>query len=574
MVNKFLSCALLFLSLSSSIFAQDVVQTRQYPKDYFRYPLDLPPSTAGSFGELRPNHFHAGLDFRTNQRDGYPVHAAADGFVSRLKVQFGGFGNAVYITHPNGFTTVYGHLQSFSPELAKLVHDYQVQTKTDMVDFNLLPMQVPVTKGQVIALSGHTGAVAGPHVHFEVRDTQTEQTINPQLFGLTVTDHIPPVLGTACIYRFNDGPFSERTQRQFLGVVGSAGHYRLVNPAIIDVSGNVGFGITADDMNNTSGSHNGVYSIQLNVDGKTVFTFAAERFAFDQTHAINAFIDYPEFLNSHRFIQKCFILPGSKITLYPQSINRGVVSFTDDSLHDVQYVVRDIAGNTSTLNLKVRSHSKTIYPVELFKMPGTFFPYDKDNTFSNDKVKVSIPAGNLYDSMNFVFADQPKKPGTYSDTYQLGDRYDPINDTYDLWIKPDTTAPGWRADKAVIVNADGECIVGNYEDGYVKAQAKGFGSYYVKLDTEAPRIVPVNITNGANMAAKKAIELRISDNLSGIKTYMGYVDGQWVLMHWDFKSRILSYIFDETNPRGKHTFELNVTDQKDNTATFKADFNR
>ncbi|WP_179415441.1 M23 family metallopeptidase [Mucilaginibacter sp. E4BP6] len=572
MIKNLLASTLLFLSLGSFVFAQDVVQTRQYPKDYFRYPLDLPPSTAGSFGELRPNHFHAGLDFRTNQRDGYPVHAAADGFVSRLKVQFGGFGNAVYITHPNGFTTVYGHLQSFSPELAKLVHDYQVQQKNDLVDFNLLPMQVPVTKGQVIALSGHTGAVAGPHVHFEIRDTQTEQTINPQLFGLTVRDEISPVLGTACVYRFNDGPFNEKTQRQLLGVVGASGHYRLANPAVIDVSGNTGFGITAYDMNNTSANHNGVYSIELKVDGKTVFTFAVERFAFDQTHAINALIDYPEFLESGRFIQKCFVLPGSRITLYPQSINRGVVNFSDDSIHDVQYVVRDIAGNTSTLNLKVRSHSKTIHIVELFKMPGTFFPYDKDNQFSNDKIKVHIPVGNLYDSMNFTFTDLPKRPGAYSDTYQLGDRFDPINDSYDLWIKPDTTAPGWRADKAVIVNVDGDCIVGNYEDGYVKAQAKGFGSYYVKLDTEAPFIHPINITDGANMAAKHAIFVKIGDNLSGIKNYYGYIDGQWVLMHWDFKTRVLSYTFDDTIAHGKHTFKLDVTDQKDNTATFKADF--
>lgn len=574
MFKKFLSSTLIVLGLIFTVCAQEVVQTHQYPKDYFRNPLDLPPSTAGAFGELRPNHFHAGLDFRTNQRDGYPVHAAADGFVSRLKVQFGGFGNAVYITHPNGFTTVYGHLQSFSPELAKLVHDYQVQQKTDMVDFSLLPMQVPVTKGQVVAISGHTGAVAGPHVHFEIRDTQTEQTINPQLFGLTLTDHIPPVLGTACIYKFNDAPFSERTQRQFLGVVGASGHYRLINPAVIDVSGNVGFGITADDMNNTSGSHNGVYSIEIKVDGKTVFTFAAERFAFDQTHAINAFIDYPEFLKSHRFIQKCFILPGSKITLYPQSINRGVVTFNDDSLHYVQYVVRDIAGNTSTLNLKLRSHSKTVHPVELFKMPGVFFAYDKDNQFSNDKVKVNIPAGNLYESMNFTYTDLPKKPGAYSDTYQLGDRYDPINDSYDLWIKPDTTAPGWRADKAVIINADGDCIVGNYEDGYVKAKAKGFGSYYVKLDTEAPKISSINIANGANMVGKHAIYVKISDNLSGIKNYMGYIDNQWVLMRWDFKTRVLSYTFDDSISHGKHTFRLDVTDQKDNTATFKADFNK
>ncbi|MFI5158040.1 MAG: M23 family peptidase, partial [Sphingobacteriales bacterium] len=190
----------------------------------------------------------------------------------------------------------------------------------------------------------------------------------------------------------------------------------------------------------------------------------------------------------------------------------------------------------------------------------------------NDKVKVNIPEGNLYDSMNFTFTDLPKRPGAYSDTYQLGDRYDPINDSYDLWIKPDTTAPGWRADKAVIVNVDGECIVGNYEDGYVKAKAKGFGSYYVKLDTEAPNILPLNITNGANMATKHAIFVKIGDNLSGIKNYYGYIDNQWVLMRWDFKTRVLSYTFDDTILHGKHTFRLDVTDQKDNTATLKADF--
>src|ERR1700761_281330 len=355
MIKKLLALLLLFSGFVLNCWAQDVVQTHVYPKDYFRYPLDLPPKTVGSFGELRPNHFHAGLDFRTNQEDGYPVHAAADGYVSRLKVQFGGFGNAVYITHPNGFTTVYGHLRNFNPELAKLVHDYQVQQKNDQVDFNLLPMQYTVTKGQVIALSGHTGAVAGPHLHFEVRDTKTEQTINSQLFGMVIPDDKPPILGTICIYHFGDAPFSEKTPRDLLGVVGANGHYRLASPRVVDVNGNTGFGITAYDINNTSPNHNGVYSIEVKVDGKTIYTFAAERFAFDQTHAINAYIDYPQFLTAGRFIQKCFVPPGSRLKLYPQSINRGVVNFTDDSIHDVEYVVKDIAGNESTLNLKVRS---------------------------------------------------------------------------------------------------------------------------------------------------------------------------------------------------------------------------
>jgi len=571
MVKKFSFCLLLISGLFLRVKAQNPVATQQYPKNYFRYPLDLPPKTVGSFGELRPNHFHAGLDFRTNQQDGYPVHAAADGFVSRLKVQFGGFGNAVYITHPNGYTTVYGHLRNFNPELAQLVHSYQIQKKNDQVDLNLLPLQFPVTKGQVIAISGHTGAVAGPHVHFEIRDTQTEQTINPQLFGLVLPDEIPPVLGTACVYHFNGAPFSEKTGRDLLAVVGANGHYRLLKPHVIDVSGDTGFGITAYDINNTSPNHNGVYSIELIVDGKTVYTFAAERFAFDETHAINAYIDYPEFLRADKFIQKCFVPPGSRLTLYPQSINRGVVNFTGDSVHDVEYVVKDIVGNTSTLNLKVRSINNT--PHVVYKPTGTLFHYDQTNTYSTDRVKITIAPGNLYDDLDFTFSILPQRPGSFSPTYQVGNRYAPINDSYDLWIKPDRTI-GKYASKAVIVNTDGECAGGFYEDGYIKAKPKGFGDYYIKLDTVPPHITPVNITNGAHMAAKHGIFFRIGDSLSGIKNYYGYLDDKWVLMQWDYKSKILSYTFDGTEAPGKHAFELDVSDQKDNTAVYKADFYR
>lgn len=573
MIKKLLALLLLFPGIVLNCLAQDVVQTRSYPKDYFRYPLDLPPKIVGSFGELRPNHFHSGLDFRTNQKDGYPIHAAADGFVSRLRVQFGGFGNAIYITHPNGFTTVYGHLQSFSPEIAKLVHDYQVQVKCDIVDFNLLPLQMPVTKGQVIAISGHTGAVAGPHLHFEVRDTETEQTINPQLFGLTIPDDKPPVLGTACIYHFNGQPFNENTERNLLAVTGANGNYHLLKPHVINVSGDVGFGITAYDITNTSVAHNGVYSIELKLDGKDVFTFAAEHFAFDQTHAINAFIDYPQFLRSRQFIQKCFVLPGSKITLYPQAINRGVITFNDDSLHTVEYVVRDVAGNTSNLTLKVKS-TGSVQHLAPAKPAGIIFHYNQLNTFSTDKVKISIPPGNLYDDVDFTFGELPRKPAAYSSTYQIHNRYTSINDSYDLWIKPDTTLPGWRADKAVIVNSEGVCEVGTYDGGYVKAHPHSFGEYFIKLDTEAPYIHPINIVNGGNMKAKEFIHVKIGDYGSGVKSYMGYIDSNWVLMKWDYKTKILSYTFDDSVGAGKHTFELTVTDQVNNTTTFKADFYR
>ncbi len=544
------------------------IQSRPYPKNYFRYPLDLPPSIVGSFGELRPSHFHAGLDFRTNQRKGYPVHAAADGYISRIHVQVGGGGNIVYIDHPNGYTTVYMHNDRFNEAITKAVRDYQYQHQQFDVDFKLPPGQIEVCQGDVISISGASGAVEGPHLHFEIRDTKTEETINPQLFGITIPDKVAPSINAVGIYKLDNKPFSENTPHQFLSVTGSAGNYHLVHPGVIDVSGNTGFGITSFDTNSASASRNGVYSIELQLDDKTVYTYAVERFAFDQTHAINAYIDYPALLTTGRWMQKCFILPGSKISLYPQSINRGIIDFTDDETHEVKYIVRDVAGNTSTVELHVKSHTPA--PAQTWQPQGTLFHYDRLNEFANDRVKVSIPVGNLYDDVDFIYSTLPMRPGAYSVTHHIHNRFTPIHDQYELWIKPDRDL-GQLADKAVIVSTAGSYAGGIYQDGYVKGAAKGFGDFYIRTDDVPPRIVPINISNGKNMAKLKRISLRISDNLSGIKSYNGKIDGKWVLMEWDYKTRVLSYTFDNIET-GKHNFELTVSDNKDNAAVYTANF--
>ncbi|MFD0751448.1 M23 family metallopeptidase [Mucilaginibacter calamicampi] len=567
-MNKLLT--LLFLSITFSAHAQ-TIQSRQYPNDFFKYPLDLPPSTAGSFGELRPNHFHSGLDFKTNQRTGYPVHAVAVGYISRLRVQFGGFGNAVYITHPNGFTSVYGHLQSFSPEIARAVRQAQYDQQKYDVDFPVGPLLMPVNQGQVIAMSGNTGASAGPHLHFELRDAATEQTINPQLFGLTIPDKVPPTITAAVVYQLGDKPFSENTPHKLFAVAGSAGNYRLTKPQVIEVSGNTGFGISTVDVNSTSANKNGAYSIELKVDGRTVYTFAVERFAFDQTHAINAYVDYPTYLREGRQIQKCFIMPGSTITLYPQSENRGIVTFNDIATHDVEYVVKDIAGNTSTLKVKVRSVIKP--SVADVPLKGTLFKYDKKNNFTTDKVKVSIAPGNLYDDVDFIYSLLPKREGAYSATHRIHNKFTPIHEDFELWIKPDVDM-GALLGKAVIVNTAGYCDSTTTDGAFLKATPRAFGDYYIRVDTVAPNITPINIKEGSNLAAVKRVSFRISDNLSGIKSYKGYIDGKWVLMEWDYKTRVLSYTFDDSVAAGKHQFELNVSDYKNNTKQFKAEFYR
>ncbi|WPU95889.1 M23 family metallopeptidase [Mucilaginibacter sabulilitoris] len=570
MIKKFIAIAALCLGFNWGIHAQTTIQSRQYPQNYFRYPLDLSPSTAGSFGELRPQHFHSGLDFKTNQRTGYPVHAAADGYISRVRVQFGGFGRAIYITHPNGYTTVYGHLQSFTPAVAAIVKAYQYEHQTYEADFNLTATQVPVLKNDVVAISGNAGASAGPHLHFEIRDTQTEETINAQLFGLTIPDKVPPTITSIGIYHLNGNPFSEKTPKEFLAVTGIAGNYHLIKSQVLHLSGYIGFGINTTDMNSVSANHNGIYSIELKLDGQTVYTFTVERFAFDQTHAINAYIDYPTFTSSRRWMQKCFIPPGSHISLYPQSINRGVITFDDNALHDVEYVVKDAAGNTSTVKLKVQSEKFTLTPG---KIAGTLFHYDQKNEFSTDKVKVIIMPGNLYDDLDFNYSVSPKPASGFSQVHHIHNRLTPIHDSYDIWIKPDVNL-GQYADKAVVVSTWGGCQGGYYQDGYVKSKVTSFGDFFIKLDTIPPVIRPLNIHNGSNMAASKGINLRMGDNLSGIKSYIGTIDNKWVLMEWDYKSKILSYTFNGEIAPGKHVFKLTVGDNKNNFSEFKADFYR
>ncbi|MEB0250073.1 M23 family peptidase, partial [Mucilaginibacter sp. 5B2] len=303
-----------------------------------------------------------------------------------------------------------------------------------------------------------------------------------------------------------------------------------------------------------------------------MYTFAVERFAFDQTHAINAYIDYPAFITARRWVQKCFILPGSRISLYPQSINRGIMAFNDDKIHEVEYVVKDIAGNTSTLTLKVQSNTSADSAIPE-KPTGTLLHYDRKSEFANDKVKVSIMPGNLYDDLDFIYSAMPAKPGAVSLTHRIHNKLTPIHDGYDLWIKPDVNL-GANADKAVIVNAATGSIGGTYEGGWVKATAKVFGDYYIKIDTVPPIITPINIRNGSNMKALRAIKLRMSDNLSGIKSYVGKIDGKWVLVEWDYKTKVLSYTFDNSIAAGKHKFEFTVTDAKNNVSTFTAEFYR
>jgi hypothetical protein len=564
-------CCLIGLT-DSQAQNQDIITSRAYPQGYFRNPLNIAMDASGTFGELRSTHFHAGDDYRTQQRIGLPLHAAAEGYVSRVRVQIGGGGNSVYIDHPNGFTTVYLHMDSFNDALTNIVRAEQYKQKRFDVDIPLEAGQIALTKGQFIGNTGNTGASGGPHLHFEIRDTKTQHPLNPQLFGLRFADKFHPTINSIMLYDLNQNLFNEYTSRKTLSVKATrSGLYTLSQTSPLQVSGKFGLGISTVDRHRAGGFQNGVYSIELFIDGKPVSTVVFEELDFNTSRGIHAYIDYPHWRKTKVKVQKSFKDPGNKIEIFKHLPNEGVIELTENKTYDAKYVVKDIAGNCSELDFKIQNIlAKT---TEATLPRGINFAYDKDNSFKTDDIPIDIPQGTLYGDLDFEYATAPQPANAYSLTHRVHNNLTPLFQSYRLAIKP-TNLPPHLQSKALIASAESGSEGGRFENGWVIVNTRNFGNFYVVVDTIAPTITARNLINGKNLAAQSKIDFTITDNFSGIQSFDGYIDGEWVLMEYDPKNRHLWHRFDSSLPKGKHQFKLVVKDWKDNEKVYEASFIR
>lgn len=573
-MKKLTLSLLLAVSIAGNLSAQskNIIKSRTYPQGYFRNPLNITPDASGTFGELRSTHFHAGDDYRTQQRIGLPLHAAAEGYVSRVRVQIGGGGNSVYIAHPNGFTTVYLHMDSFNDALTNIIRAEQYKQQRFDVDMELKPGQVKLTKGQFIGNAGNTGGSAGPHLHLEIRDTKSQHPLNPQLFGLRFTDNFAPTINGIMVYDLADPLFNENTGRRYqqLKALGS-GRYTLASAAPISVNGKFGLGINTIDRHRAGGFQNGVYSIELFLDGKAVSTVLFEELDFNTSSAIHSYLDFPQFKRTKVKVQKSFKDPGNPIEIFKFLDKDGTIELKDDAVHDVKYVVKDVHGNCSELDFKVRNNPA--YVAKKNPNKGELFPYTKDNAFTTDAVKVEIPKGALYTDLDFVYSNSAERPNSYSAVHHVQNNLTPLFSTYKLSIKP-TSLPKNLESKAIIASVEGGSVGGKFENGWVSVNTKIFGSFYVTVDTIAPTIVARNFSNGKNVSGQSKIDFTISDNFSGIQSFNAYIDDKWVLMEYDSKNRHVWHRFDPSLSKGQHTFKFVVKDWKDNEKVYQATFIR
>ncbi len=547
---------------------------KAYPKNYFRSPLDIPLYLSGTFAEMRPNHLHSGIDIKTNSVEGLPVYSVADGYVSRVRIQAVGFGNSIYVTHPNGYVSVYAHLQRYSPAIAKFAKKLQYENQSFELDTLLAPSIIPVKKGDLIALSGNSGGSGGPHLHFEIRDEITEEPINPLLFGINVADNVAPNIQAIQVYPLDENS-SVHLQKQKIRfpVNGSKNNYSINNNEIIDAWGTIGIGVECIDYQSNSSNQNGVYSIELKQNGERIYFSKMERFNFKDTKAINSHCDYKERNNTGRWVQKSFVDAGNPLTIYKDLTNRGRIALEPGDIYNMEYIVTDAVGNASSVKFTINCPEKNPYNFNFSsnKPSPELFPFDIKNILERPHVKFTFKPNTFYDT-TFVNYENSKGPSAaFSSIHTIGNRNIALNDFFDIAIQPERTMTDFQKSKAIIFQTFRGAVGGFYENGFVKGRSKIIGGFYIVADSVAPSIKPVNISNGRKISGNK-ITCRISDNLSGIKSYNAYIDDQWVLMNYDQKSATLVYYFDERCPSGKHVFRLVVTDQKDNKSQYLATF--
>lgn len=557
-----LFCGLIFLCACAQDLPETPTSKNPYPKGDFRNPLGITNYLSGNFAELRNNHFHSGIDIKTNQKEGYNIYAVGDGFISRINVSPRGYGNAIYIDHPNGYTTVYAHLQKFNSEIEAYVRDYQYQNESFAVEIYPKKNELKVSQGDIIALSGNSGSSGGPHLHFEIRDTQTEEPINPFLFGFDVPDTSAPMINGTYIYPIN-GNVNGKTSRQ-----------TVANGSTVSASGKVGLGVKAYDKHNGAENMNGIFQINVFVDEQPYYTYTAERLNFDWTRAINCLVDYEDRMKNNSWVYQLFRKAGDPIQMYSNVQNEGIIDLEEGKTYDIRIEVRDYAGNKRESKFKISG--KTPPREKPVDESALVFHWNKENYFKAEGIELLFPKGIIYEDLNFKYrkSDNGK--------HWVHDWNIPVHRYYTIAIEPDGI-PTAQLDKAILVREyqyrgawRKEHINAEYKNGKVVGEARDFGVFSVEVDNTKPVINPVNIKGNSTFTGSRGvIRFTISDSQTGIQGFAAYINGKWILTNYDQKTRSLTIDLNKEGiANGKHQLELKVWDEKNNTATYTVNFNK
>lgn len=550
-----------FLVISSMSYTQSSL-----PEPRFRSPVDFPVRLSGTFGELRSGHFHSGIDIKTYEQTGKVVKMIADGYISRIKISSGGYGRALYVTHNNGYTSVYGHLLKFNRTIDKYVRKIQKREQSYEIDVTVPKYRLFYHKGNIIAYTGNSGYSMGPHLHFEIRETDTQKPVNPLYFGFDVEDDIPPTLYGLKIYENTNGFYPR--ERHF-DVKERNGRYSLegVNDTI-NISGDVSFGIRAIDKLNDAPNPNGVYHIRLLRSDSVVWSWKADRFSFYETRYINSLIDYREFKKSKSRFVRTKIDPFNALSMYEKADKSGQYKVRKDSVTHFEFQVSDYAGNTSALPFFVRRDSLELpTPVGLYGDSALLSP-EKSHELDLKGLALHFPREAFYGKTLF-YVHKIAPDSTYPfPVYTIGDEGLPVHRYFTLSIDMDTISAKLR-NKSVWGRYDEEdgfsWIDTSVENGKLKGMAREFGVYSLKVDTVPPKVNFIDLVdNQVLKSLPEEVNIEVRDSLTTIDEYDVFLNDKWVIAEYDAKNDRLIYRFDEEPRKGRNVLKVKVIDKAGN----------
>lgn len=535
-------------------------------------PMDIPIYLSATFGELRTNSFHAGIDIKTQGVEGKNIYAVADGYISRIGVSPYGYGNVIYITHYDGYTTVYAHLQRFNDAIAAYVKNYQYNHKTFAANIYPDRSKFPVKQGDLIGFSGNTGGSGGPHLHFEIRHSGSEKPVNAMYFGYRISDDVKPTLTGVSVYPLELSTVEGKNTNLYMKVKGANGNY-IPEKEYVKANGKIAFGVSCHDLVGTSANKNGPFSYELFVNDTLRFKMKCDSFSYSEPKYINSLIDYAHWKKTGDRFVRTEVDTYNKLSMY--ELKKGIVSIDEGDTIQISYRVGDYMGNISRVDFFLVGDSITdVTPPDytrsyyLVKGDGSL-----NSTISVDGMKVTAEKGTFFRDtfVKVVALTDSTGDGCASRMFQYGEWDMTTFKSLKVKICPDDR---WCCDKRLYVahleNGKTSSLGGKLVDGWVETDTRTMGIYTLKIDSIAPRVTPINFKHGCDVSKLKQLKLTISDDMTGIKSYNMYLNDKWILGQYDAKNNLLYYDIDDHMKAGQNNLKVVVRDDVGNEKVYKA----
>ena len=542
--------------------------TAQIPQDYFTEPLKIPLVLSGTFGELRSNHFHSGLDIKTQKRTGFDVHAAAEGYVSRIKISHYGYGKALYIQHPNGYTTVYAHLKKFSPKIEAYVKKRQYKKESYAIELFPGKNDLKLFKDEIIAYSGNSGGSGGPHLHFEIRDSAS-RPMNPMLFGIDIADTRKPLINTVWLYPLTKESHINGQRKPYKLILSKEEDGTLASKNI-KACGQIGVGVSTYDQQNLASNRNGIYKITSKVNGSPNFEMEMKRFSFAETRYINRAIDYHYWATRKSKITKLFIEENNPLSIYDKAKGNGIINVENKLTYNIGINISDVKGNKRNLFIPIVGNESQLPETTVAQdSPHHVIP-SQPFTYRNNVVTVSIPKNAVYEPVSLQIKDLPENCIQIHDDSVPLHKYMTITFPLKNHPLPKQTYVGSFKDynRPKYVGA-------KINNNVLSARTRTFGKFGVFLDTIPPRVKAINFYDKKWISNHKTLRVSIADAQTGIKNYKATINGKFALMEYDYKRALLVYNFEDgISTPGENKLKVQVEDNVGNVTVYEALFYR